>query len=700
LDEPDNRLDPAPPPRPPGDRLDSWKKIAVYLKRDVSTVQRWERREGMPVHRHLHDKQGSVFAYRSELDGWWESRRKQLAESPAAPQRAPRDGSPSDISPSDVLPPDISSPTIPPARFWLLGRGGAALVVLLLLAGALSWFIIDRTLLWRNPLEGATFSRLSNFAGTEQAAAISPDGRFVAFLASHGGRIDAWFGLIGSGVYRNLTQGTMSELANPSIRTLGFSADSSLVSIWTRRGDGTQPQDVSIYAAPTTGGPLRPYLEDAAEFDWSRDGRWLVYHTTAPGDPLLVRERGASSARQIYAAAAGVHCHFPLWSADGAFIYFVRGVPPNAWDLWRIRPSGAGLERLTHHNARVTYPVMLDRRTLAYLVTDPDGSGPWLYGLDVERPAPHRLTSGLETYTSLAASADGMRLVATIANPRSGLWRVRLDADKTNADAPTLVAANAMTPRLGPGFLVFLSSRGGDQGIWTLTEGTTRQIWHDAHNHITGAPAISSDGSRIAFTVDDGVLTRLLAMNKDGSHLTVLTGSLKLQGKPIWSPDGRSIVSAVLYGGEPRLTRIFLNGDPPVAILGEYSVDPVWSPDGRFVVYSGPDIGTTLPVRAAAADGRPYAIPSLILTRGARRLAVLRDPSTLIVLRGDIGHKDLWAIDLQGRGERQLTALPPDFAVNDFDVSADGSEVILDKVDNNSDIALIELPRHALGLPR
>lgn len=61
-------------------RLDSWKKIASYLKRDVSTVQRWERREAMPVHRHLHDKLGSVFAFRSELDAWWESRRTRLAQ--------------------------------------------------------------------------------------------------------------------------------------------------------------------------------------------------------------------------------------------------------------------------------------------------------------------------------------------------------------------------------------------------------------------------------------------------------------------------------------------------------------------------------------------------------------------------------------------------------------------------------------------
>jgi Tol biopolymer transport system component len=690
LDETDNPVDAAGPHRPQADRLDSWKKIAVYLKRDVSTVQRWERREGMPVHRQLHDKQGSVFAYRSELDEWWESRRMQLTQLPPAPPLPPT--SPPPAGGGLSIHASVSTSNGPRARLRFWGRGAAALA-LLLFVGILAWLAID-TLSWRNPLAGATFSRLSNFAGTEQAAAISPNGRFVAFLASREGQIDAWVGQIGSGAYRNLTQGTVSELANPAIRTLGFSADSSLVSIWTRSGDGTQPKDVSIYAAPITGGPLRPYLQDAAEFDWSRDGRWLVYHTTAPGDPLFVREQGGSTARQIYAAAAGVHCHYPLWSTDATFIYFVRGVPPNDWDIWRIRPSGAGLEQLTHRNARVTYPVMLDRHTLAYLVTDRDGSGPWMYGLDVERPEPHRLTSGLETYTSLAASADGMRLIATTASPRSSLWRVRLDREKKNVEGPTLVAANALTPRLGSGFLVFLSSRSGEQGIWTLTQGTTLQIWHDAHNRIVGTPTISPDGTRIAFTVDDGARLRLLAMDKDGAHLAVLTDSLKLQGNPIWSPDGQSIVSATVYAGEPRLTRIFLNGDPPVALLGEYSIDPVWSPDGRFVVYSGPDIGTTLPVRAAAADGRPYAIPSLILTRGARRLVILKDPPALVVLRGDLGHKDLWAVDLEGHGERQLTALPPDFAVSDFDISADGSEAILDKIENNSDMALIERTPH------
>src|SRR5579863_10691439 len=52
------------------DRLDSWKEIANYFRREVRTVQLWEKREGLPVHRHFHKQLGSVFAFRSELDAW------------------------------------------------------------------------------------------------------------------------------------------------------------------------------------------------------------------------------------------------------------------------------------------------------------------------------------------------------------------------------------------------------------------------------------------------------------------------------------------------------------------------------------------------------------------------------------------------------------------------------------------------------
>lgn len=74
---------PEPASQPAGARLDSWKEIATYLKRDVSTVQRWELREGMPIHRHVHAKRGSVYAFTSELDDWVRSRKLRLqAERP------------------------------------------------------------------------------------------------------------------------------------------------------------------------------------------------------------------------------------------------------------------------------------------------------------------------------------------------------------------------------------------------------------------------------------------------------------------------------------------------------------------------------------------------------------------------------------------------------------------------------------------
>jgi TolB-like protein/Tfp pilus assembly protein PilF len=67
-------------------RLDAWKEIAAYLNRDVTTVQRWEKREGMPVHRHLHNSRGSVYALSSELDAWQEGRRLRLDKQEETPE--------------------------------------------------------------------------------------------------------------------------------------------------------------------------------------------------------------------------------------------------------------------------------------------------------------------------------------------------------------------------------------------------------------------------------------------------------------------------------------------------------------------------------------------------------------------------------------------------------------------------------------
>jgi Tol biopolymer transport system component len=182
-------------------------------------------------------------------------------------------------------------------------------------------------------------------------------------------------------------------------------------------------------------------------------------------------------------------------------------------------------------------------------------------------------------------------------------------------------------------------------------------------------------------------------MQADGSNARIVTDALNLEGAPAWAPDGRSITTAAHDHGVPRLFRIPIDGRAPALFVREYSVDPTWAPNGRFVLYSGPDIGTTLSVKAVNSEATPHPLPSLQLTRGARRLAFLLGGRSLALLRGDIQHKNLWLIDLETGAERQLTNLPADFDIRDFDISPNGHDVVLERVQYRSDVVMLDLPR-------
>ncbi len=107
---------------PSESRLDSWKEIALYLHRDVTTVQRWEKLEGMPIHRHQHHKRGSVYALSSELDAWRQSRKLRLDEAQETVLEAPAD-------------PDGQETTVPPGRRWfVLSAAAVVFAALLMLA--------------------------------------------------------------------------------------------------------------------------------------------------------------------------------------------------------------------------------------------------------------------------------------------------------------------------------------------------------------------------------------------------------------------------------------------------------------------------------------------------------------------------------------------------------------------------------------
>jgi Tol biopolymer transport system component len=184
----------------------------------------------------------------------------------------------------------------------------------------------------------------------------------------------------------------------------------------------------------------------------------------------------------------------------------------------------------------------------------------------------------------------------------------------------------------------------------------------------------------------------LYVANADGTEARIVTQSLELQGAPAWTPDGQSITVAAVAEGVPRLFTVFLDNRPPTPFVTDYSVDPTWSPDGNVVVFSGADVGTTFPVKAVTANASTYQLANLMLTRGARRLAFMPGRRSLLVLRGGMRHKNLWVIDLDTGAERQLTDFALDFEVRDFDVSADGREVVVEQVREHSDIVLVDMP--------
>ena len=698
MPEPPAPMNPAASPPSPSDRLDSWKEIAGYLRRDVTTVQRWEKREAMPVHRHLHDRLGSVYAFRSELDAWARTRSPALVQGELAEREAP--GGQEGETTTAVDAPGVVHPAVPTRA---VGSSGSvprsrrlltwAALGAVLLAALAVWALRPRG---EGILAEARFQPLTDFEGIEQAAAISRDGRFVAFQSDRDGQMDVWVAQVGTGRFTNLTRGSALELVNPSVRTLGFSPDGSLVTFWGRRPAGSAQPEISIWAAPLLGGPARPYLEGAAEYDWSPDGEHLVYHTPAPGDPMFVRGVApGAEPRQIFSAPGGLHSHFLLWSPDGTFLLFVLGSVPDRMDLWRMPPSGEHPERLTHHDARVSHPVFVDPRTVLYLASEPDGSGPRIHGLDLQTGAGYRLGSSLDRYTSLSASADGRRLVATRVFPKTTLWRVPLAgprADMRSATRVALTTLNGRSPRLGRDALFHVSSREPGDAVWKMEGDGATELWSATGGRLLGAAVPSGDGRQVAFCVRKDGRASLVVVNADGSGARELGAGLGVQGTPAWTPDGRSLTVAAQENGRPQLFRVPIDGSPPAVLVAEHALEPVWSPGGDLLAFSGADVGTTFPVRVVTAEGTPAALRAPTLTRGARHLVFLPGGRALLVLRGEIGHKNLVRVDLGSGDEAPVLELPADVDVRDFDLSPDGRELVLEQVKDNSDLVLIELP--------
>jgi len=578
----------------------------------------------------------------------------------------------------------------PASRFWV-----PALIVsaILLAEGAVLWRLRQSDYFWKSPLTGARYTRFTDWEGSEFDAAISPDGKFVTFLSDRAGPFDAWVGQVGGGDFQNLTRGQIEELANPLVRNVGFSGDGTHV--WLHVG-ARKAKDHSIWFAPTMGGRPRPFLPDAVEAAWSPDGTRIVYYAATPGDPMFIADGNGGNPKPLYGEKPGIHHHYPSWSPDGRFIYFVRGIPIIDMDIWRIPSAGGVAERLTNHHSNVAFTAMLDDRTLIYTATREDGAGSGLYSLDVERRISHAVSYGLEEFVSVSGSVDGRHLCATVANPIRNLWTVPIsdhivdDSGATRLDLPTVRAAS---PRFGPDYLVYRSSRGGADGLWKFKDGVETELWKGSDGPVDAAPAVSPDGTQICFVVRREGHVHLYVMASDGTKAHPIAESLDVRDAPSWSPDGKWI-AVVVDEGTINLFKVPIDGGKPMRLVeGEGSSwNPVWSPDGRFILYSETQGSAIARLRGVTPEKQPFPLPEVWVATWGNRYRFLPDGKALVVTQGEMWRQNFWLLDIATSRLRELTSFRSGFDLKSFDVSRDGKQLLFDRLRNNSDVVLIDLP--------
>jgi Tol biopolymer transport system component len=584
-------------------------------------------------------------------------------------------------------------------------------VALVMVAAALgAWVALRPEMTEPNPLANATFSRVTDWEGTEEQAEISPDGRSVAFVADRAGEFDVWVSQLGTRDFRNLTP-EIAPMVTPGniLRSLGFNGDGS--EIWFNPSGNPGQAKVLI---PLTGGAPRPFLSTGISMPaWSPDdARLVVVGTNEHGDPFSLADRTGADARPIVPGRSRgqdffrerVHAHNPVWSPDGQWIYFVYGTGPTGrMDVWRMKPSGEGVEQLTDQHADVNFLAPLNQRTLLYVARAEDWTGPWLWALDVDRKVSRRVTVGLERYVSVSASRDGRRLVAAVANPTASLWRVPLRderVDDRDAEQYPVPTGRALAPRFNGTSLFYLSlsTRGTGDGLWLVQNKQAFEVRKGADSVLTEAPAVSPDGSRVAVVVRQQGKRRLAVMSADGTNSRTLAASIEIQGvvgqsAADWSPDGSRIVAGGRDERGPGLFMIAVDGGPPERLVATDAFNPVWSPKGDLIVYASGfgGAGGVSRLRGVRPDGTPVPMPEAgVRSGGAHRF--LPSGMGLVYLKS-IETKDFWLLDLATNQSRQLTHLSDRGYLNTFDITPDGLHLVFDRSRQNSDVFLIDVPQ-------
>jgi Tol biopolymer transport system component len=601
------------------ERLESWKEIAAYLRRDVRTVQRWEKYEGLPVHRHLHRRVASVYALVAELDTWMASRHNQPA------------------------------PDDPPKRSWIPVAIG---VVAVALAAVL--VILSPGLLATKVLPGLSVRRVWIGPDLDRLGPVTPDGRHLLFMdktsetlavldlttgkhrplmqAPPGGgeSLSQAVSADGRWVAYNWTRGFNQELRtigmngqddrlvfrNPNISAIsveGWSPDGKFIlASCQRTNDGVfervliAAQDGTLRVLKTLDARFRPKTE------MSPDGRWVAYDVqdvrSLESDIFVQPATNSDDAGE---AALVRHPGFDSllgWTPDGKSVLFAsdRSGTMDAW-LLRVRdgrPAG-GPERVRRDMGYV-WPIGFTRQGSFYYGVRTGASDTFVAPLDLQTgnvssvPVQHvRRFVGESAHSDW--SPDGRALAHTSDFPgarvtppaRIGIRTEGEDKEREISPQPALFHVSSIhwSPD-GSGLLVTGPDHERRWGIFQVDVQTSRttQLLRSDEIGVNYPEAVYSPNGRTIYYKRRMVGVEpapLIAWDlKTATHREIHPRAYRFS----LSPNGREMAYCTFESGREFIAVIPLDGGPPREIYTQPRsrriVALAWTPDGRYVMFA------------------------------------------------------------------------------------------------------------------
>jgi Tol biopolymer transport system component len=636
----------------PEDRLDSWKEIATFLGRGIRTVQRWEREEGLPVHRLAHEKRGTIYARREELTAWWESRRLTLAAQTTSDEV---------VAP---VAPRLERVTWTSAMTnWPALSSNARLIAYVSDAGQ------DGTTpqIWIQQIGGAAL-RLTNGEREYSHLSFSPDDTRIVFTAG-----DA----AGQSVYEVPTLGGEPLLLQRGASLGGISPDGKWLACVPLNA-------VGLRIAARGGAGFRtvaPELVDVACATWAPDSRFVVVH--ARPDPLLEADwwivplDGGAPIKTglIQQFREGGMFTLPMgvaWVGD-SLAFSAAGTRAQGVRLYRqrIAPSTfqatAAPEQLTTGSESAWLPSAAAGR-LAFLSSGADANI-WSVAVDaasgVALGPPRRMTRGSNPLLYLSVTSDFRTLAYFSLRLGHGdvfLRDLETGSERVLGEGP---AGEKSYPAISPsgGLLAYGMVKGGGERalrpifIASLTDGTWRQLGEDCG----GRPREWVDERRL-------IIERFARLNSiavidtdTGDQRELLASPERSVRTPRLSPDRRWIAFDASSPGEPASVFVCPFDAQTIPESDWMTVErgashPFWSADGRLLYYTpvgmNPMVRSSVRARQFASEGlvggapvTVFASSDLMMPAYMPGTTPIATPGQIILVLGDY-RGDVWMMDL------------------------------------------------------